>query len=320
MEHALTLIVDEEHCDPPVELNHDGSIRALTFSASGEYLWSASDKGLRMWRVEDGEEMARLEPQGGVECFAMSKDERWIAVGTILNTIVVWDARTCEKVFSVEGGRWGVDFSPDSSRLVSASTKGDFGDISWTIWDIATGKQVQTFHHEVARDNFKLPTIYAVKYSPQGDRIATAIEHSIRVWDSNDGRLLVRVNTSCKGLFWCDDHLFVASGHEIQQINASTGSQMSKWLVSYDHLPYMALPQHGGFIAYSTEHMVTFWDTATHTQLGRIYYPLGIGPIALSPDNRFLATGSRRRDGKIIIKSLPHVAVSIRLIFHCGVS
>ena len=307
MEHALTLIVDEEHRDLPVELNHDDMTHALLFSADGEYLWSAGGSAVRMWRVKDGTQMAKMEVRDDdVYCLAVSKDERWVAAGTYADNAFVWDARTYERVFSGKGGDSGVDFSLDSSRLVSASMCQGA-----TIWDIVTGKQVQTLRHE---------HVCAARYSPQGDRIATASERSVLVWDSNDGRLLLEINIQVvlsynKGLHWRNDHLFVACGGKIQQINASTESKISEWLLpNGDDWSCVALSQHGEFIAYSTEHTVTFWDTATGTQLSHIQHPHGIGPITLSSDNRFLATGSRRQDGKLTIKSLPRVAASICLI------
>ena len=255
--------------------------------------------------------MARMEVEEG-RCLAVSKDGRWIAAGMERKGLVVWNATTYKRAFSGEGGRGGVDFSPDATRLVST------GRWTGTIWNVASGKEVQMLYDEDACD--PCSEMLAAKYSPQGDRIATASKHSVHVWDSNDGRLLLKINIDVvlhynKGLHWRNDHLFVASNGQIQQFSASTGSKISEWLVpNDDYYPCFALPQHGGFITCSTEHSVTFWDTATRTQLSLIQYPHGIGSFAFSPDNRFFATGPKGRGGKITIQSLSHVAVSIRLV------
>ena len=256
--------------------------------------------------------MARMEVEQG-RCLAVSKDGRWIAAGMEYKGVVVWNAKTYERAFPGKGGRGGVDFSPDATRLVSTDR--------WAgaiIWDVASGKQAQTLHHKDAKGS--CPDMVAVKYSPQGDRIATASGHSVQVWDSNDGRLLMKINIDdlqyrSVNLHWRNDHLFVVSNGQIQQFSASTGSKISEWLVpNVDYYPCFALSQHGGFIACSTEHSVTFWDTATRTQLSLTQYPHGIRSIALSPDNRFFATVPRGLGGKITIQSLSHVAVSIRLV------
>ena len=256
-----------------------------------------------MWRVEDGKEMATLAAER-VECLAVSQDGRWIAAGTGWHGVFVWDAKTYEEVLSWHrvGYVNAVDFSPNSTRLVSASHH------TASIWGIATRKRVQTLYHE--------EVVTAAKYSPQGDRIATAIRNSVRVWDSNDGRLLVDIKVIVTpwldtGLLWFNHHLLVISGSTIKQFEASTGSSVSEWPVPDSSAPSscIALPKHGGFIANSTQRTITFWDTATHTQLDLIRHPQDIRSIAVSPDGPFLAIGGGY--GKITINTLPRIVVSI---------
>ena len=242
-----------------------------------------------------------------VRCLAVSQDGRWIAAGTFYGEVFVWSAKTLhENVLSDRVGYYinGIDFSPDSSRLVSTSGK------TASVWDIATRQRVRTFDHW--HGDWSTVT----KYSPQGDRIATATEDSgIRVWDTNDGRLLRHIEVTVtpqfnNGLLWFNDHLLVISDSTIKQFEASTGSTVSEWPVP-GSTPYscMALPKHGAFIAYATQRTVTFWGTATHTQLDLIQHAQDIRSITLSPDDRFLAIGAE--DGNITINSLSRIVVSI---------
>jgi WD40 repeat protein len=287
-----------------IEINGGDYIRAGAFAANGEYLVSGGSWGVRVWRVEDGKQMATMEASF-VRCLAVSKDGRWIAAGTDYGDVIVWDAKTYEKVFSHRedhNGVCGVDFSPDSTRLVSASANK-----TASIWDIPTRKQVQILDHR----NW----VTIAKYSPQGDRIATVSFDSVRVWDSNDGRLLVDIKVTVtpwfnNGLLWFDNHLFVISGCKIKQFEASTGSTVSEWPVPVSNaFSCIALPKHGEFITCSAQRTVTFWDTATHTQLGLIQHPQDICSITVSPDDRFLAICGEH--GNITIYSLSHVTVSV---------
>ena len=148
----------------------------------------------------------------------------------------------------------------------------------------------------------------AAKYSPRGNRIATATGESVRVWDSNGGHLLVDIPVKVDpafdtGLLWSNNHLFVISDDKIKQLGASTGSTVSEWQVPGSNgRSCIALLQHGQFFAHSSRDIVTFWDTATPNQLGLIQHPEHIRSIAVSPDDRFLAIGGE--DGKITINSL----------------
>jgi WD40 repeat protein len=291
----------------PIEID-GGEISAVTFGANGEYLVSGDDEGLRVWRVQDGKQMATTEAWE-VLCVAVSKDGGWIAAGTI-KEVVVWDANTFGNTFALEDADHytinGVDFSPDSTRLVVASRN-----CTATVWDIATRRRALTLRPDSI-------AVRAAKFSPQGDRIATATRNSVRVYDSNDGCLLMGItvevmpwyNTS---LLWSSQQLFVVCDNEIKQIEASTGSAVTEWPVpDGNRFSCIALSAHGTFIAYSAKRTVAFWDTSTHRQLGLIQHPQDVHAIALSPDDQFLAITSE--GGKITIKWLSHTIVSI--VFH----
>ena len=275
----------------------------MTFTANGEHLVSGGWEGVRVWRVKDGERVPMMKT-GDVKCVAVSKDGRFIAAGSFWGNLFVLDGTTYEEVFAVKiPGRptiYAVDFSPDSTRLVSANCE----DCTATIWDIAARKKVQTFHHG--------SWVLAAKYSPQGDRIATAGPEFVQVWDSNDRKLLVDVKVGLEpwhDLLWFNSHLFVKiKDSTIRQIDASTGSTISEWSVPHDHDSCIALPQHGKFIACSTKDSITFWDTLTHTQLALIPRSSTSKLIAFSPDDRIAIVS---REENIIIKTLSLVKVCL---------
>ena len=274
----------------------------MAFAVNSEYIVVGGDE-LGVWRVEDGTQMATLAAWN-VRSLTVSKDSRWIAAGTRYGHAIVWDANTFEKVFThTEEGQdiLGVDFSPDSARLLVASK-------DWpaaTVWDFTCTTRhlpVLTLYHQ---DHW----VIAARYSPQGERIATATRDSVLVHDSNNGSVLVQIKIRViplfnTGLIWCNNHIFVVSNSAIEQFDVSTRSTVSRVLPTgfNNHLSSIALRQYGEFIAYSTSNTVTFWDTNTHTQLGLIQHTQFIRSIALSPDNRFLAIGGK--SGKIAIKDL----------------
>ena len=291
------MLTVEQEGSPLIEIN-GSDIWTVAFAANGDIVGGGD--GLGVWRVNDGKQMAS-KGVWGVRSLAVSNDGRWIAAGTMLGHVFVWDTKTFEIVLTHQetlADTLGVDFSPDSTRLLTASKNG-----TATVRDLATRKKVLTLDHG--------SWVIAAKYSPQGDRIATAILESVRVWDSNDGCSLVDIPVKVAplfntGLLWSNNHLFVVSDSKIKQLDASAGSTVSEWSVpDTNNSSCIALPQQGELIVYSTNDTVTFWDTSTHTRVGLIQHTESIRSITLSPDDRFLPIGGN--SGKITIRDLRDV-------------
>lgn len=319
--NAFMLIVR----DPLVEIDTD-KYPQITFSANGECLWSAGGDKIRMWRVEDGKQMATMKASH-VECLAVSPDGKWIAAGTYYSSVFVWNAKTCERVLyhdeECHPRVKDVNFSPDSTRLIAAFHSSDRGSklhAPFTILDIATCTRVLTLGH------YPLDIVTA-KYSVQGDRIATVARDSVQVWDSSDGCLLLDIKvgelsrfSTCR-LLPFDNHLTLASSNKIRQIDAYTGSTNFELpLPDSSEASCIALPQHAEFLAYSTHYAVAFWDTSTRAQLARSlirhtpsHFMSTISSIAVSPNGQFLAIGES--EGRVTIKSLSRdVTASICLV------
>lgn len=298
------LTIGQDNISLPIEIDTHDEIQTLTFATNGGYLVSGGDK-VRVWQVGDRKQMASMEAWR-VRCLAVSKNGRWISAATYGGNVLVWDAETYEKVFKDWDGRRiviAVDFSPDSTRLITSRAN------TIIVWNLALRSQEQILSHEFS-------AVQAAKYSPQGHRIATATRESVRVWNSNDGDLLVHIPVTVtpdynNGLLWFNDHIFVLSDSAIKEFDSSTGSLVSEWAVHPSgRFSCIALPQHGEFIAYSEKGTVTFWDTVTHTQLGLIQHSRDVLSIAISPDDQFIAIGGP--DGKIIIKKLADVLLLYR--------
>ena len=256
----------------------DSEIQAVAFSANGEYLMSGDEEGIQVWRVESGAHMATLEAEH-VRCLAMSSDNKWIAGGTWGGSVFVWNANTYKQVFSSKSSHaiLGIDYSPDSARLVTASENR-----SATVWAITTRNQVLSLRHENA--------VIAAKYSPHGERIATTTRDAVRVWDSDDGRLLVDIPV--KATSWrnvlcsmSQNVVVVLSDDRTKQTNPSIKSTTSEWSIP-------------------------------GSELSLIEHVQNISSIAHSPDDRHLAMGGE--DRKSSITRLSRSIVGIFFIAYQG--
>jgi WD40 repeat protein len=284
----------------------DGAIWSVAFDSDGMQLFSGKNDGVRRWRVADGQELGNRMPMD-VYAISVSRDGKWIVCGTGEGASV-WDAKTHEKTIEVEGTVFvgAVDISPESTRFATAAGRSDY---NASIWNIITGERlVGPLQHDNA--------ITGIKFSPNGEHIATASNDSICVFDSRNGDQLITIKTDIPHwspmtpLAWSYDgqQIFVASSaRKIKSFDVSTGSQLAEFQVHGDgEVESIALAANGKFLATYTDRSISFCDTSTLTQIGPVIEDSqAIYSIALSPDCSYLATGGL--EGNITIRNLNNI-------------
>jgi WD40 repeat protein len=194
-----------------------------TLSPDGAYALTASEDHLaRLWDVQTGKEVAALPHQRRVSYAAFSRDGKLLltASGQML---AVWDVGALPRVPSEpklslthdEPVVYG-QFAPDGRQLLSV----DFGGTA-RVWNLETGQeqtQLQRSEITLARlspDGKRMATagddrflriwdtvtgaqvgqppvqheyrLTALAFSPDGRRVVTANEGSVRVWDTESG-------------------------------------------------------------------------------------------------------------------------------------
>ncbi len=105
------------------------------------------------------------------------------------NNIRIWDISQNnlptgpQEFIGHEFGIWNVAFSPDGTRLASASLDG-----TAKLWDVQSGQVLQTF---LGHESF----VYAVTFSPDGTQIATASQDGMaKIWNVENGEFIREVS------------------------------------------------------------------------------------------------------------------------------
>jgi WD40 repeat protein len=138
----------------PLE-GHRTRLRSVTFSKDGRYLATGDQGGVVMLRdAVDGEPLTTLASpdEGEALAVAFSPDGQYLAVGTSLSRIHLWnlEERSYEgALFAHSGGVWGLAYSADGSLIISAGRDG-----ALRFWDAVTGKRMRTisYHSAIVRD------------------------------------------------------------------------------------------------------------------------------------------------------------------------
>jgi WD40 repeat protein len=141
---------------------HERSVSAVAFSRDGRFLASASGEpsynggGAYLWNLETREEAQRVANGSTVHSLAISPNGKLLVTGDV----------------RVEGSSSGFDYKPVA-----------------TVWDVATGKELQRLPHPAQ--------VSSMAFLPDGNRLVTATgyphessEKRAFIWDVRTGATL----------------------------------------------------------------------------------------------------------------------------------
>ncbi|MEC4887786.1 MAG: NB-ARC domain-containing protein [Scytonema sp. PMC 1070.18] len=321
-----------------------GSIFSVTFSPDQKLLATGGMDGqIRLWNVADSTQILAWQAHGDwIRCVAFSPDGKLIASCGNDRTVRIWDSESakCLKIFRGHTDWvWSVYFVWGKRLVVSASS-----DRTAKIWSLDLGLCIYTFHEpdrEVwsvafsndgktlatgSADSIKLWNVWTnqclktfdenstrvrtLAFSPDGKTLVGSSDNqSIKTWDVETGRCLLRVKTAPSSAIWAvkfspDGETVMSCGTDkIQLWNLGNEEPQMTLHEPHHRIRSLAYSPDKKLIAVgSDDQLVRLWDTQTGEAIKTFQgYSNRIWTVAVSPvpqqDMICLASGSD--DGNI---------------------
>ncbi|KAG6379361.1 quinon protein alcohol dehydrogenase-like superfamily [Boletus reticuloceps] len=287
-------------------INGGSGVRSLTFLKDGMHFLSVNDQGMvQKWSV-DGQEVGRavnVMNNSIITGMAISElPTRNLMVFAGLRLATVWDMNVLDPdgpnppmaLGRMEHSDWvnPVDISPTATRLATG-----VDDRTANIWVIPDGTQVMGWHVRL------LPLhdspVRGVKFSPDGEYLATGDSTGVRIYDADNAGLrrsfqIPITSWPSTPIQWPSaQSMFVLSGNTVNHIDPDGGWFLASWTVpgAVDHFGAISLAGNGRFIACTAGSSISLWDTSTSARISfAIQLPSQVWSIAISPDNKYLAS------------------------------
>ncbi|MGP0089718.1 MAG: caspase family protein [Xanthobacteraceae bacterium] len=288
---------------------HTSAVYSVAFSPDGSRIVSGSaDKTAKLWDAATGRLLQTFVGHtSNVVSVAFSPNGTRIASGSLDTfsngvpkaddkTIKIWDAASGRLLITLSGHKghvWSVAFSPDGTRIVSASA-----DKTLKLWDAATGRLLRTFTGHT-------DGVQTVAFSPDGSRIVSGSQDkTAKLWDAATGQLLLTFVGHAGPLdsvAFSPDGVHLLSG--VPQSTAGGDNTVKLWNASGQLLRTFQGRPAGSSVAFSPDGgrvlsggygRMTLWDAAS----GDVLQTFGEGlsssrSAALSPDGTsMLSAGS----------------------------
>jgi serine/threonine protein kinase/WD40 repeat protein len=152
---------------------------------------------IAFWELATGKELKRLDGLAdSITSIALSGDGSRALVGGYSGNVLLWDVDGWREIKRIATAPrlWSVGFSPDESRLVTASgyaltSDGKIEKGCIQLWNLSDGQELQRMEgHEQG--------VWKAVFSPSGNQIATAgNDRTIRLWNTRTGAPEYRFTT-----------------------------------------------------------------------------------------------------------------------------
>lgn len=262
-------------------------VNNLRFSPDGQTLASVGEGGIQLWDVSTGTLRRTFTGHPNwVASAGFSTDGQTLA-NAEGDDIQLWDVVTGTIQCTLAGNTWwttGMNFSPDGEVLASQARNGII-----RLWDVSTGTLLNTLPG-ISRSFVQDGQSDSLRFSPEGQTLASGSRNSIRLWDVSTGALRKTLINS---------H---SSSTEPSTVSVVSTGALRKTLINSPPLfsvNSVSFSPDGQTLASGSRDGIRLWDVPTGAPLRLLYRASSdnVYSVSFSPDGQTLASGHERTDG-----------------------
>jgi len=300
---AGTLLPTKWYATVSLDTGYGGRV---VFSPDGALLALGDGSLVKVFEVETGQQIQRLNNTAPVESLAFFPNGQWLVAGGG-NTLKFWDVQTGKPPYaSLAAAVNSVALNPDGTLLAVGE---DEGGVKLLLEVIKNERRFfTTIKNLTGHDN----SVQEVTFSSDGTLLASASQDkSLKVWQVKSGRLLQDLRGHEKGSWYyyggtgevysvafSPDGKLLASGSSdltIKFWEVSTGSEL-RTLKGHEGTVYsVAFHPSGKVLASASEDKtIKLWEVSTGKELQTLKgHEDAVTAVTFSPDGQLLVSGSR---------------------------
>jgi WD40 repeat protein len=321
----LAAVWDIRRAAPPLVRRHESDVAAVAFAPDGLRLATGDNRGFaRVWSLRSRRVTVLIGHEGKVTSVAFAPDGRSLVTGGEDETARIWDLRTGNATAELRGHDslvLGVAFGRDGETIITGSA-----DRTIRFWAVDPDPVRAVL---LQPDGLR---VMDVAFDPVADRLVTAGNRAVRIWDLPSGQELHSAPHGAATDDWVESVRFDSAGKVIVSAgddgtvrirDGRTGAprgtlRRAGGLELYD----AAISPDGDLVlAGGRDGTARLWRWRDRKVVARLRMPAErVNGVAFSPDGRLLAVGAGRavriwRDGSfglpaIVLRDLSGTALN----------
>jgi WD40 repeat protein/serine/threonine protein kinase len=243
-------------------------------------------------RATDGERF-QVRHDGSVVTARFSHDGRRLVTASHDRTARIWDAADGRPLvtLALDGPALAAEFLPGDRSVLAATTTGTV-----TLWNASNGASIARFVHP--------GPVRCAAMSSDGTRAVTGGGTALVIWQLPSGTELARASASdIQTCAFSQDGALVAGGDltgVTRLWSAASGELRHELRGHRDQVLRLAFSPDGARLASTSSDTTAIeWDVATGRVLHVFQHNQPVGPVAWSPDQRWLVIGANGGDAAI---------------------